>query len=106
MSLLFISTHRRRLSLRQRLKLLKTGTRIVLSTELCRGKDGSAKCDATETGDIEHSIIGVVNDICKSEKPILDQNVFSEHYVQAIADAESVDDPNTERHEVEMSIYH
>ncbi|WP_415408233.1 hypothetical protein ACLHDG_06685 [Sulfurovum sp. CS9] len=66
----------------------------------------STKCDATETGDIEHSIIGVVNDICESEKPILDQNVFSEHYVQTIADAESVDDLNTERHEVEMSIYH
>jgi len=47
----------------------------------------------------------VVNDICESEKPILDQNVFPEHYVQAIANAESVDDPDAERHEVEISIY-
>lgn len=122
------------------------------------GKDGSAKCDAAETGDIEHSIIGVVYDICESEKPVLDQkeglgygyeekivsvrtadgkyldvftyyatnidplrkpfhwykehvirgieeNVFPEHYIQTIADVESVDDPNTERHAEEMAIY-
>jgi len=37
-----------------------------------RSMDGSAKCDAYETGDDGHSIIGVVFDICESEKPMLD----------------------------------
>lgn len=37
-----------------------------------RSMDGSAKCDAYETGDDTHRIIGVVFDITESEKPILD----------------------------------
>jgi len=43
--------------------------------ELCFHKqsmDGSAKCDAYETGDDRHSIIGVVFDLTESEKPMLD----------------------------------
>ena len=37
-----------------------------------RSMDGSAKCDAYETGDDRHSIIGVVFDLTESEKPMLD----------------------------------
>lgn len=37
-----------------------------------RGKDGSAKCDAFETGYDKHAVIGVVFDISESEKPELD----------------------------------
>jgi hypothetical protein len=34
--------------------------------------DGSAKCDAYETRDDRHSIIGVVFDLTESDKPMLD----------------------------------
>ena len=37
-----------------------------------RGRDGSAKCDALETGDAAHYVLGVVYDICESQKPLLD----------------------------------
>ena len=37
------------------------------------GEDGSAKCDAYETGNEQHSVMGVVFDICETEKPILDE---------------------------------
>ncbi len=122
------------------------------------GKDGSAKCDAAETGNVEHSIIGVVYKIYQSEKPVLDQkeglgygyeekvvsvtafdgtslkaltyyatnidplrkpfhwykahvikgmeeNGFPQHYTEAVAAIESIDDPDRERHYKEMSIY-
>ena len=122
------------------------------------GKDGSAKCDATHTGDAEHIIIGVVYDICETQKPTLDQIEglgrgyeekivtivtdegdhheaityyathidpkrqpfdwykehvirgtreydFPQHYVKAIDSVESVDDPDSGRHEEEMGIY-
>lgn len=36
-------------------------------------KDGSAKCDASETGMPEHSLYGVVFHISKEEKPALDK---------------------------------
>ncbi len=36
-------------------------------------KDGSAKCDASETGNTKDKIIGVVFDISESEKPDLDR---------------------------------
>lgn len=35
-------------------------------------RDGSAKCDAHETGEDDHVIIGVVYDICNTEKSVLD----------------------------------
>lgn len=38
-----------------------------------KSKDGSGKCDAHETGNNEHSVIGVVFDISESEKPELDR---------------------------------
>jgi len=38
-----------------------------------RSRDGSSKCDAFETGDVSHSIIGVVFEIADAEKPILDR---------------------------------
>ncbi len=55
-----------------------------------RGRDGSAKCDATATGDQDHRILGVVFDICPSEKPLLDRkeglgNGYEEKLVQLIA---------------------
>jgi hypothetical protein len=34
--------------------------------------DGSAKCDAFETGDPNHKVLGVVFEIDRAEKPILD----------------------------------
>ncbi|MES9834734.1 MAG: gamma-glutamylcyclotransferase [Candidatus Thiodiazotropha sp. DIVDIV] len=36
-------------------------------------KDGSGKCDAYETKNPQHSVIGVVYDISESEKQILDR---------------------------------
>lgn len=36
-------------------------------------KDGSAKCDACETGNHEHFIYGVLFDISEHEKPVLDR---------------------------------
>ena len=38
-----------------------------------KSKDGSAKCDAHETNNLEHSVIGVVFDIAESDKPELDR---------------------------------
>ena len=38
-----------------------------------RSRDGSSKCDADETGDESHKIIGVVFEIADVEKSILDQ---------------------------------
>ena len=38
-----------------------------------RSRDGSSKCDAFETGDASHTIIGVVFEIIEQEKPILDR---------------------------------
>jgi len=35
-------------------------------------RDGSGKCDAYDTGDSNHCVIGVVFDISASEKPLLD----------------------------------
>ena len=35
--------------------------------------DGSGKCDAFETGNHEHAVIGVVYEISEAEKPVLDQ---------------------------------
>jgi len=35
--------------------------------------DRSAKCDAAETGNPDHFVIGVVFDISESDKPLLDQ---------------------------------
>jgi gamma-glutamylcyclotransferase len=35
--------------------------------------DGSAKCDACETGNPEHKLYGVVFDISEQEKPVLDK---------------------------------
>ncbi len=37
------------------------------------GKDGSGKCDAQETNNLEHSVIGVVFEIAESEKSELDR---------------------------------
>ena len=37
------------------------------------GRDGSAKCDAFETGNPDDSVIGVVFDIHTAEKNYLDQ---------------------------------
>ena len=37
-----------------------------------KSKEGSAKCDAHETNNHEHAVIGVVFEIAKSEKPALD----------------------------------
>ena len=36
-------------------------------------KDGSGKCDALETKNPDHSVLGVVFDIAESEKLVLDQ---------------------------------
>jgi len=36
-------------------------------------KDGSAKCDAMETGHRDHRIYGVLFDIAEHEKPVLDR---------------------------------
>ena len=38
-----------------------------------KSKDGSSKCDAYYTGNPDHSIIGVVFEISKTEKPELDR---------------------------------
>lgn len=38
-----------------------------------KGRDGSAKCDAFETGNPGHSILGVVFDIDRTEKRALDR---------------------------------
>jgi len=38
-----------------------------------RSHDGSSKCDAFETGDESHNIVGVVFEIADLEKPILDR---------------------------------
>jgi len=38
-----------------------------------KGIDGSGKCNACETGNAKHSVIGVVFDIDISEKPALDR---------------------------------
>jgi len=38
-----------------------------------RSEDGSGKCDIYETSNSEHSVIGVVFDICESEKLELDR---------------------------------
>lgn len=38
-----------------------------------RSRDGSSKCDAFETGDASHYIVGVVFEIADIEKPILDR---------------------------------
>lgn len=35
--------------------------------------DGSAKCDALETGDPEHRVLGVVYEIAATDKPLLDR---------------------------------
>jgi len=37
------------------------------------GNDGSGKCDATATGSAHDTVIGVVFDISRSEKPLLDR---------------------------------
>ncbi|GAB4354045.1 MAG: gamma-glutamylcyclotransferase family protein [Methylohalobius sp. ZOD2] len=37
-----------------------------------KGKDGSSKCDAHETGNEAHAVMGVVFDIFETEKPYLD----------------------------------
>ena len=121
-------------------------------------KDGSGKCDAYETKDHEHAVIGVVFEIAVSEKPALDrkeglgygyeeksieliaksgeiirastyyatnlnpglkpykwykhhvltgaqENELPEIYVEKIQTIESINDPNSERHEIEMAIY-
>ena len=38
-----------------------------------RGRDGSAKCDAQQTGDPAHRVLGVVFEIAGAEKPDLDR---------------------------------
>ena len=38
-----------------------------------KSRDGSAKCDAHETGDTSHYVIGVVFDIALTDKPELDR---------------------------------
>lgn len=54
----------------------KVGTGVLKGHELrfhkVSKKDGSAKCDAFLTGDIEHFIYGVIYDIDESDKPELD----------------------------------
>jgi hypothetical protein len=120
--------------------------------------DGSAKCDAYETGDDAHCIIGVVFDLTESEKPILDtyeglghgydkkiievetdsghiieattyyallidptlkpyhwykqhvlrgamEHNFPGEYTKRILGINSLEDPDTSRHEREMTIY-
>ena len=39
-----------------------------------RGRDGSAKCDARQTDDPAHRVLGVVFEIAAAEKPELDQH--------------------------------
>jgi len=64
----------------QRLRARVPSARFVTVAELSRhdlkfhkiGQDGSAKCDAAETGDPEHVVIGVVFEISRSEKSVLD----------------------------------
>jgi len=51
------------------------------------GTDGSSKCDAHETGNENHEIIGVVYEISEQEKPVLDKkeglgNGYEEKYVK------------------------
>ena len=51
------------------------GTATLMGHELRfhkKSKDGSGKCDAHETNNPEHSVIGVVFEITESEKPQLD----------------------------------
>jgi len=38
-----------------------------------KSQDGSGKCDACETNDAKHSVIGVIFDIDESDKPALDR---------------------------------
>ena len=39
-----------------------------------QGRDGSAKCDAQQTGDPAHRVLGVVYDIAAAQKPDLDRH--------------------------------
>lgn len=60
-------------------------------------KDGSGKCDAEETGNPEHRIIGVVYEISDSEKSALDEKEglgfgYDEKLVEVLADQGRITD--------------
>jgi gamma-glutamylcyclotransferase len=64
-----------------RLQARVPSAQFVTTATLCghvlkfhkHGKDGSAKCDAYQTGSPDHAMLGVVFEIEKSEKAVLDQ---------------------------------
>ncbi len=69
------------MSTRRLLKRVASASRLSIATlhehELkfhkVGSRDRSAKCDAAETGNPGHFVIGVVFDISESDKPLLDQ---------------------------------
>ncbi|WP_227539352.1 MULTISPECIES: gamma-glutamylcyclotransferase family protein [Marinobacter] len=67
--------------------------------------DGSAKCDAEETGNPDDLVIGVVYEIVDAEKPDLDRHEALGFGYDENEAVESIDDPKPERHGRELSIY-
>jgi gamma-glutamylcyclotransferase len=68
------------MSSRRLLERVSSAHFITVATLYCHelrchkvGRDGSGKCDAFETGERNHSVIGAVFDISASEKPCLDE---------------------------------